>query len=117
MFRNIGGSVGIALATAMVTERGQVHMAHMAARMTPFDPAYNQTLARTTAALTGSGVPPTGLNAAAMGQIYQTLITQSSIMAYLDVFEYCGGLAFLLVPLCFLLPGTRPGTRAAPAAH
>jgi hypothetical protein len=52
-----------------------------------------------------------------MGQMYQTLINQSSIMAYLDVFEYCGGLAFLLVPLCFLLPSTRPGTRAAPAAH
>jgi DHA2 family multidrug resistance protein len=117
MFRNIGGSVGIALATAMVTERGQVHMAHMAARMTPFDPAYNQTLARTAAALTGSSVPPTGQTAAAMGQMYQTLISQSSIMAYLDVFEYCGGLAFLLVPLCFLLPSTRPGTRAAPAAH
>jgi DHA2 family multidrug resistance protein len=117
MFRNIGGSVGIAIATAMVTERGQVHMAHMAARITPYDQAFNQTVARTAAALTGSAVPPTGITAAATGQIYQTLINQSSIMAYLDLFEYCGILSFLLVPLCFMLPATRPGTRAAPAAH
>ena len=40
MFRNISGSIGISLATAMATERTQVHTAHLVANLTPLDQSY-----------------------------------------------------------------------------
>ncbi len=39
----------------------------------------------------------------ALGGVYQTIRTQTAIMAYSDVFIYCAILAFAVVPFCFLM--------------
>ena len=38
MFRNVSGSIGISLSTAMVTERTQVRTAHLVTHLNPFNP-------------------------------------------------------------------------------
>ena len=114
MFRNLSGSIGISLATAMVTERTQVRMAHLVARMTPFDQGYVDALAQHGQALTAMGVAPSQVNATAMGHVYQTLRTQAAILGYSDVFLYCAALAFVAVPIAFLLSGIK-GAKAVAA--
>jgi DHA2 family multidrug resistance protein len=42
MFRNVGGAIGISVATAMVAERSQADQAHLAGFMTPLNQAYNE---------------------------------------------------------------------------
>lgn len=115
MSRNIAGSIGISLATALVTTRSQVRMAHLATHLTPFDQPYVETLQRTTQTLVAQGHAAGSAGSTAMGLIYQTLRTQSSVLAYSDVFWWCAALAFAAAPLALLFSpqkGGRPG-----AAH
>ena len=111
MFRNVAGSVGISVATSLVTEHSQSRMAYMSEHLSPFDQPFVDTIARNTAALQASGVPATNLAATANGVIYKGLILQSSVQAYLDVFVICAVLAFCVVPLTFLFAPTKAGGR------
>ena len=59
MFRNVVGSIGISLATALITERTQVRHAYLTDNLGPLDPGYQQTLAQITrACATRAGTPP-----------------------------------------------------------
>lgn len=116
MFRNVGGSVGIALSTALVTEHTQVHMAHLAARMTPFDQAFNDALQRHGATLMGRGVALTEQMSTAAAYLYHTLQSQAAIMAYVDAFHIAALLTLAMVPLAL---ATKPAkaSGAPPQGH
>jgi DHA2 family multidrug resistance protein len=111
MFRNVAGSVGISVATSLVTEHTQTRMAYMSQHLTPFEQPFVDTIARNTAALQANGVAATSLGSTANGLIYKGLILQSSVQAYLDVFVICGVLAFCIVPLTFLFAPSKAGGR------
>ncbi|HWK46769.1 MAG TPA: DHA2 family efflux MFS transporter permease subunit [Stellaceae bacterium] len=117
MFRNIAGSVGISIATALITERGQVHMAHLSSHLTVFDQPYNNTLARTTTALGAQGLAPLDAARRASGFIYQTLVGQSALLGYIDVFRLGAGICFLVVPLTFLFAATKASGGPAAGGH
>ena len=103
MFRNVAGSVGISLSTAMVTERTQVRMAHLASNLTPFDQGYVDALTRYTQPLVQLGIAQGQQATQASGLLYQQLRAQAAIMGNADVFLACAVLAFIGVPLAFLL--------------
>jgi DHA2 family multidrug resistance protein len=111
MFRNIAGSVGISVATSLVTEHTQTRMAYMSEHLSPFDQPYLDTLARNSAVLQSHGVAATNLTSTANGVIYKGLILQSSVQAYIDVFAICAVLAFCIVPLTFLFAPSKVGGR------
>ncbi len=111
MFRNIVGSVGIALATAMSEQRLQVHRAHLVEHMSPLDQPYQEMLGRTTQGFTDLGQTAAGANHAALGLINTMLNQQAAVLAYMDVFELCAVIAFLAVPLTFLFRPTKAGGR------
>jgi DHA2 family multidrug resistance protein len=99
MFRNVSGSIGISLSTAMTTERIQVRLAHLSQHATPLDPGYATLLAQTRHALVQQGHAATQ----AAGMLYQTFRTQGAILAYMDIFAACSILAFCVVPVALLL--------------
>lgn len=105
MFRNVAGSIGISLSTAAVTERTQVRMAHLGSNLTPFDQGYIDALARYTEPLVQLGVAQGQLGSTASGLLYQQLRSQAAIMGNADVFLGCAILAFVGVPMAFLLSG------------
>lgn len=103
MFRNVAGSIGISLSTAAITEREQVRSAHLVDNMTPLNEQFNITVERWAQAIrdfTSAAGDPLTL---AAGQLYQQMIVQARILAYVDVFIGLGIVAFILIPLCFLL--------------
>lgn len=102
MFRNIAGSIGISLSTAAIMTRTQAHMVYLAGHMGPADPQYLDTLARTTAAVKSFTITVGDATQTAAGYLYQNLIAQAGILAYMDVFFYCALIAFAFVPLTFL---------------
>lgn len=111
MFRNLGGSVGIAITTALVLRQSQEHQAYLSEHLSPYDPVYQDLLARTTQ-LTGSAD-------AAAGQLYQTLLQQSSMLAYIDTFQFMATMMVIaaVAALC-LLPANDPRAGGpAVAAH
>jgi DHA2 family multidrug resistance protein len=112
MFRNIFGSIGIALATSQVTERSQVHQSYLAQWTTPLNQPYQALVAQYEQALRAMGRVGAAAHDAAVGRVYQVFRTQAAILGYRDVFLYCAIVAFLVVPLCFLLSPKTGGMRA-----
>jgi DHA2 family multidrug resistance protein len=109
MMRNVGGSIGISLAAAMVVNRAQVHQAYLANHLTPLDQPYNQLLAQLTATLRSLGVAPNALQSTANGMIERMLNGQAAMLAYMDVFLICSLAAFCVVPLAFLFRPSKAG--------
>ena len=103
MFRNVAGSIGISLSTAAITERSQVRTATMAHTMTPLNEQFNPTVERWAQAIrdfTSAVGDPVTL---ATGQLYQEMVAQARILAYIDVFMGLGIVALIMIPFCLLL--------------
>ncbi|CAH2600081.1 DHA2 family efflux MFS transporter permease subunit [Rhodovastum atsumiense] len=107
MFRNVSGSIGIAVATALVTERTQVRMAHLAANLTPYDQSYVDAVRQRAEALIGLGRAPVEATQAATGMVYRALLQQAQVLAYSDVFLFCAVLAGCAAPLALLFSAQR----------
>lgn len=106
MSRNVGGSIGISIATSLVTTRTQIDMAHLSQHLSPFDQPYNELLARATRTIEAIGQAAAQAQQQAMGSIYKTLLNQAGVMAYGDVFQlFAIGGAFATCAALFLKPG------------
>ncbi len=114
LMRNLGGSVGISVATTLLARRAQLHQNVMVARMTPYDPAYQQRLEAIRRALTPR-VGPTAAAQQALGVLYKTLVAQATLLAFVDNFRLITVLSVCCMPLVLLLRRTR--ARRAPGAH
>jgi MFS transporter, DHA2 family, multidrug resistance protein len=115
MFRNVSGSIGISLSTAMVTERTQARQAHLSTWLTPSNPNFNGMIAQSESALQALGRAPSTLHQQALGYAFQTLEHQSAVLAYADTFIYFAVLAAAMIPLAmFLSPVKDSGHAAAP---
>jgi DHA2 family multidrug resistance protein len=101
MFRNVAGSIGISLATAAIVERTQANMAHMVVHMTPLNPNYNDSIQRLTHTLMDMGQTMQQAMTTATGLMYKEYISQSTILAYLDVFGAVAIFALCFVPVTF----------------
>jgi DHA2 family multidrug resistance protein len=114
MFRNVSGSIGISLATAAVTERTQVHQSYLSQWTTrlyqPFEaliPTYEQ-------ALRAMGRAGSAVRDDAIGHIYQVFRIQAQVLAYADIFMYAAIIAFIMIPLSFLVAPIRCPPTPAP---
>jgi DHA2 family multidrug resistance protein len=86
LMRNLGGSIGISYVSTMLVRYAQAHQVFMSARFSPFDPAYRQRLA----ALRGVYAPhfsPVDTLHKAQGAIYNLLLQQTSLWAYMEIFH------------------------------
>ena len=106
MFRNIAGSIGIAVVTSLAANRLQTHRAYLATHLGPLDAPYQQLLAQHERVLRAFGYAADPAHAAALGLINQTLNKQAAVLAYMDVFAFSAVAAFCIVPLTWLF---RPG--------
>jgi DHA2 family multidrug resistance protein len=112
--RNLAGSIGISMVTTMATRGAQAHQALLVHRATPYDPAFQSAVQTTQAALAahlGAAQAQTG----ALLQIYQQLVQQSNLLAYLDDFRLLGVLCFIALPMVVLLK--RVVVRGTVAVH
>jgi DHA2 family multidrug resistance protein len=114
LMRNLGGGVGISMAATLLSRRAQVHQNVLVARLTPYDPAYQQRLESLRRALTPK-VGPTAAAQQALGILYRTLVAQATLLAFVDNFRLITVLAVCGIPLTLLLKRSR--ARAAPGAH
>jgi MFS transporter, DHA2 family, multidrug resistance protein len=109
MFRNVAGSVGISLATALVTERTQVRMAHLSGHLTPLDQPYLDAVHAREQALLALGRAAGTVHETALGMMFRELRQQASVLAYSDTFLACAVLAFASIPLVFLFGRSKGG--------
>ncbi len=101
MFRNVAGSIGISVSTAAVTSRTQTHMAYLSGHLSEASATFRAALSQFTAGIHNLGTAAANAQTA-MGLVYQELLGQAALLAYMDVFFYCALLSFAFVPLTFL---------------
>jgi DHA2 family multidrug resistance protein len=96
LLRNLGGSVGISMVTTMIARGAQAHQATLVTHLTPLDPVFQSRLHETEAALAHQ-VTAAQAQAMAPGAIYNSLLQQSNLLAYVDDFRWLALLCFLSI--------------------
>ncbi|MDE1145365.1 MAG: DHA2 family efflux MFS transporter permease subunit [Azospirillaceae bacterium] len=115
MARNLGGSIGIALTTAYLTQRTQVHQAYLAEHLSNLDLGFQMTKQAWMDGLYGHGLSSGQIESSALGGMYRTLLKQSAILGYIDVFRMSGVVALCVVPLAFFMKSTKAALKPAAA--
>ncbi len=104
LFRNIGGSIGVALTATSISQQTQVHQSYLNGDLAMGDIEYQQFLKQAIINFKSLGLSEYDASNRAMIYIYQQLIKQSSMLAYVDCFYYMTILSIALIPLALLLP-------------
>jgi DHA2 family multidrug resistance protein len=102
LMRNLGGSIGISVATTYLARGAQAHQAMMVAHLTPYDPTFQQ---RVAAIQTGMS-PYVGAPQAqqgAYGALYGMLIQQATVRAFMDDFHWIALIVALCIPGALLM--------------
>jgi DHA2 family multidrug resistance protein len=108
LFRNIGGSAGIAMVITILARRQQFHQSVLASHLTPVDAAYNETIQGIAGTITAQGASAADAAMQAQGVVYSVLQRQASMLAVADVFFVLGVIFLALVPLVFFLKKSEP---------
>jgi DHA2 family multidrug resistance protein len=103
LFRNQGGSFGIAFVTTVLARRTQYHQTVLVAHSTPFDAGYQRLLGNLTGYFTTHGFAHADAIVHAQAQAFQLLERQAAYLAFLDCFTALGWFVLLGVPLVFLI--------------
>ncbi len=93
MLRNIGGSIGIAMATTALIRRAALHQNDLAGQLSPTNPILQQRSAQIGSYL-AQRVGPAAARPGSFGMIYGLMQQQSALKAYVDVFRWTALLAF-----------------------
>ena len=116
LFRNQGGSFGIAFVTSVLMRREQYHQSVLITHVTNFDHTLSTTLAGITSHFIGHGYSSPDASASAFAQIYTAVHQQASMLAFLDCFRLLGFVAFTGPILAFFIRKFQQGGGSA-AAH
>jgi DHA2 family multidrug resistance protein len=111
--RNIGGSVGIAFATTLLSRRAQFHQNILAEHLTPYDPQYRHMLGSLKQMLMSQGYSAVDAGQRGVDMIYQMLLQQAQVLAYIDIFKVMAVIFLAVIPLLIFVKRTKPGTAAA----
>jgi DHA2 family multidrug resistance protein len=114
LMRNTGASIGIAAMTTSLARGAQAHQAVLVTHLTPDNPLYRQWLETARAGI-ADRLGSVTAGPAALGMLYQTLVRQATLLAFLDNFRMITGLAICCLPLVFLFRRVR--TRPAAVVH
>lgn len=116
MFRNVAGSIGISVSTAMIRERAQARMAHLSEHMSPLSQNFQDALQRNAQQIGAmTGAPSSAALQTATGRLYETFISQATILAYIDVFTILAIFCAACIPLTFLF--TPAKAAGGPGGH
>ena len=116
MLRNIGGSVGIAMATTALIRRTDFHQSELAARLAPSSPALQQKTAMMAAYLNrylGRAQARPG----AYGMIYHLMGQQAALLSYIDIFRWTAVLAFLSAGVVWFFEKPPKNAALPPGVH
>ena len=113
VFRNLGGTFGISLSQALLSDRSQIHQAHLVEHLQPLAPNYPGGLAAIEQALRSIGVSAAQSSQIALAQLYKTTVRQATMLGYLDVFHTLMFIVLATTPVVLLLKSGKGGPGAA----
>jgi DHA2 family multidrug resistance protein len=107
--RNLGGSIGISLATTLIVRRAQLHQTRLVEHVTPFDAAARTALAGMQRTLQQRGMGAVEASRRALAQLYGAVLAQSATLGYIDALWLIGVIAAGMIPLVFFMRRSKGG--------
>ncbi len=107
MARNLGGSIGIAIAGTFLISRQAMHFDHMIERVVASEPKISQTLYMAELGLRQKGLDVTAAKVGANKILIGLAQRDSFVQSFGDIFTILGVLTFLSLGLIFLLEGVK----------
>jgi DHA2 family multidrug resistance protein len=101
--RNLGGSAGTALLTTFLARNSQVQQTALAANVVSGSPAYALFVNRVKEVLMKGGMTPHAAGQFAVGEAYQQMLRQASMLSYKNAFALLACVILALSPLPFLM--------------
>jgi DHA2 family multidrug resistance protein len=113
LLRNIGGSVGIAIAANLLSRYGQFYQNSLVSHITPLNELFRVKQAAIKSGLMAKGIDLFTADTASLAAIYGIVRKQAGILSYNRIF-FIVGLAFLvIIPLLLLLKKQKIGAPAS----
>jgi DHA2 family multidrug resistance protein len=95
LMRSMGGSIGIAVISTMISRGSQLHQSLMVSHLTRFDPAFEQRLRAFQRLFISRGSDPILAAKQAYFALYTTLLNQANLWSFIDNFRFLGFLALV----------------------
>jgi DHA2 family multidrug resistance protein len=108
LFRNVGGSGGIAMVSTIMARRQQFHQQALVSHLTPLDGNYTAALQSTASALTAQGSSAADAAGQAQGVLYNMVQKQASMLAVADTFWILALIFLAMIPVVAMLKKTTP---------
>jgi DHA2 family multidrug resistance protein len=109
LFRNWGGSFGIAFITTAAERRANVHQLNLGSNIGSSSQALHDQAAATISELMQHGFTNADAAPAALGVVYRQLLQQSEFLAFMDCFRVFAWLTLVMIPLVLILRGFKVG--------
>ncbi|MGB6728312.1 MAG: DHA2 family efflux MFS transporter permease subunit, partial [Terracidiphilus sp.] len=116
MLRNIGGSIGIAMATTALIRREDLHQTYLSGHLTPSTAALQQN-SRAIAYYLSHHIGPRAATPGSYGFIYGLMQQQAAQLAYIDVFRWTAVLAVICAICTWLFQKPPAHLKPPPGAH
>jgi DHA2 family multidrug resistance protein len=100
--RNIGGSIGISAVQSFLATRQQFHQSRFTETLNPLNPVYSAGIDHITRELVSHGQSQLQSSRLAVGLVYQALLKQASMLAFIDCFWVLMVFVAVITPTIFL---------------
>jgi DHA2 family multidrug resistance protein len=114
LMRNIGGSVGIAVATTMIARSSQLFVNRLGVHINPYDPQTEAMVAQLRAYFISRGSDMVTATREAYAAVNGIVQQQAALLSYLNEFKIFGAIFLAMLPLILLMK--RPGHKGGPVA-
>ncbi len=115
LFRNWGGSFGIAFITTAAERRANFHQINLGSHLASSSQRLQQNSGGMVGYLMQHGLTSVDAGGASLGVVYQQLLHQSAFLAFMDCFRVIGWLTIVMIPLVFLIHKFKGGGGASTA--
>lgn len=117
MFRQLGGSFGVAIITTFITRLSQTHRVDLIPYVDPSRPEVQQRLQGMQANFMSKGFSANEALQKAQNMMELSVLKQSTVMAYMDIFWYLGLVFLCCIPIMFFVKRSKNKINPADAMH
>ena len=107
LFRNWGGSFGIAFVTTEATRRQDFHQSNLISHLDSGSQLFQQMSHAVTGYLMQHGFTKADASAGIVGVVYQQIARQSQFLAFMDCFRVIGWVTLAMIPLVLAIRSFR----------
>ena len=117
LMRNMGGSIGIAVAATMSSRGVQTFTNILGTHVTQYDQNAMAMLRNLQQMFIASGTDPVTAQQRAAAALFGIVQRQASMLSFVEVFRFMGGLFILMLPLIFLFKRPKMGRAPMGGGH